>query len=169
MKLSDDARARLELVEGKVMSSPTPATEVICAFNFSYFLFRERRDLKAYFECARTGLEDEGLLILDAYGGAEWMVHYDGVHANDLGHLVVAHRIFEKLLQSCSGLSLHTRALERTAPRWRDESTLSADYGHFLLLSAAAEMMNLDAIDRSIESWMWNRGFSDRPGTAGEF
>ncbi len=98
-----------------------------------------------------------------------WLVHFDGVHANDLGHLVVAHRIFEKLLQSCSGLSLHTRALERPAPCWRDESTLSADYGHFLLLSAAAEMMNLDAIDRSIESWMWNRGFSDRPGTAGEF
>jgi hypothetical protein len=71
LKLSDDARTRLELVEGNVMSSPTPPTEVICAFNFSYFLFRERRDLKAYFECARTGLEDEGLLILDAYGGAD--------------------------------------------------------------------------------------------------
>ena len=58
------------------------------------------------------------------------MVHHDGVHANDLGHLVVANKIFEVLAQHCSGLALHTQALEQSAPRWRDESVLSADYNH---------------------------------------
>jgi lysophospholipase L1-like esterase len=77
--------------------------------------------------------EDRACLFVDLLAGYDrtpWLIHHDGVHANDLGHLVVANRIFEKLVQCCSGLALHTRALERTAPRWRDESTLSADYGH---------------------------------------
>ncbi len=68
--------------------------------------------------------------LLSGYGGAPWMLHYDGVHANDLGHLVVANRIFECLVKNCSGLALHTQALERESPRWRDESVLKADYGY---------------------------------------
>ena len=68
--------------------------------------------------------------LLTAYNGAPWMVHHDGVHANDLGHLVVANKIFEVLAQHCSGLALHTQALEQSTPRWRDESVLRADYNH---------------------------------------
>ena len=68
--------------------------------------------------------------LLAAYNDAPWMVHHDGVHANDLGHQVVANRIFEVIAQHCSGLAQHTKAQERTAPRWRDESVLRADYGH---------------------------------------
>jgi len=68
--------------------------------------------------------------LLAAYDGAPWMVHYDGVHANDLGHLIVANQIFAVLAQHCSGLAQHTKAKEQTAPRWRDESTLRAEYGH---------------------------------------
>ena len=36
-------------------------------------------------------------------------------------------RVASRLLP---GLSLHTRALEQSAPRWRDESVLRANYGH---------------------------------------
>ncbi|MEC8932297.1 MAG: SGNH/GDSL hydrolase family protein [Candidatus Latescibacterota bacterium] len=68
--------------------------------------------------------------LLAGYDRTPWLVHHDGVHANDLGHLVVAHRIFEKLLQNCSGLARNTQALEESIPPWRDESTLQADYGH---------------------------------------
>jgi hypothetical protein len=68
--------------------------------------------------------------LLAGYDGKPWLVHHDGVHANDVGHLVVAHRIFEKLVQNCSGLARHTQALEESIPPWRDESTLQADYGH---------------------------------------
>ncbi|MEC9380239.1 MAG: SGNH/GDSL hydrolase family protein, partial [Candidatus Latescibacterota bacterium] len=50
--------------------------------------------------------------LLAGYDRTPWLVHHDGVHANDLGHLVVAHRIFEKLLQNCSGLARNTQALE---------------------------------------------------------
>ena len=67
--------------------------------------------------------------LLDAYGGTEWMIHYDGVHANDLGHRVVSNRIFEVLAQNCSGLARHTKEQEETSPRWRDESCLQLGFG----------------------------------------
>lgn len=65
-----------------------------------------------------------------ANGATDWMVHYDGVHQNDLGHRIIAHRIFEVLAQNCSGLAQATKQAEKTSDRWRDESTLRADYGH---------------------------------------
>ena len=68
--------------------------------------------------------------LLTAYGQAPWLVHHDGVHANDVGHMVVANRIFEVLARHCSGLARHTQAREQEIPPWRDESTLKADYGH---------------------------------------
>ena len=77
--------------------------------------------------------EEEGCLFVDllaAYGETDWMVHDDGVHANDLGHRIVANRIFEVLAQNCSGLAKQTREAEKNSPRWRDESVLKADYGH---------------------------------------
>jgi lysophospholipase L1-like esterase len=67
--------------------------------------------------------------VLTANGETPWMMHYDGVHANDLGHRIIANRIFEVLAQNCSGLAVRTKALEQTSPRWRDESMLRADYG----------------------------------------
>ena len=56
------------------------------------------------------------------------MIHYDGVHANDLGHGIVANRIFEVLARNCSGLAKKTKEAEKSSPRWRDESMLKADY-----------------------------------------
>ena len=68
--------------------------------------------------------------ILDAAGGAEWLVGYSRVHPNDLGHRLIAHEIFETLARNCSGLAARSRRIEKTADRWRDESALKADYGH---------------------------------------
>ena len=62
-----------------------------------------------------------------ANGETDWMVHYDGVHQNDLGHRIVANRIFEVLAQNCSCLAKKTKEAEKSSPRWRDESTLKAD------------------------------------------
>jgi lysophospholipase L1-like esterase len=68
--------------------------------------------------------------VLAAMDQAPWMVHADLVHSGDLGHQIIANAIFQVLAQNCSGLALRTRADEKTAPRWRDESTLKADYGY---------------------------------------
>ncbi len=68
--------------------------------------------------------------VYRAYNGAPWLVHYDGVHPNDLGHRIIGNAIFTTLAQNCSGLAIRTAQLERSSPRWRDESMLQADYGY---------------------------------------
>ena len=64
--------------------------------------------------------------LLPAYDCASWLVHYDGVHANDVGHCLVANKVFEVLASNCSGLAVKTKEAEKTSPRWRDESVLQA-------------------------------------------
>lgn len=49
--------------------------------------------------------------IYQGYGRAPWTLHSDGLHANDLGHRVVANSIFQTIAQNCSGLS-------KGFPRW---------------------------------------------------
>ena len=88
--------------------------------------------LHAFNDGTRQVAEVKDCLFVDllaAYNGAEWLVHSDGCHANDVGHLVVANRIFEVLANNCSGLAKHTKEMEKHIPPWRDESTLAADYG----------------------------------------
>jgi lysophospholipase L1-like esterase len=81
---------------------------------------------------ARVARDEECLYVdvLDANGETPWMVHHDGVHANDLGHMIIANRVFEVLAQHCSALARRTKEAERVSPRWRDESVLKADFGH---------------------------------------
>ena len=67
--------------------------------------------------------------LLSSYGNANWLVHHDTVHANDLGHRIVANRVFEVLASNCSGLARETQELEKQIPRWRDESVLQRDAG----------------------------------------
>jgi lysophospholipase L1-like esterase len=66
-----------------------------------------------YNECIR-GLADEfGCVVADVWaaeGGADWLLHYDGVHANKVGCLLIGHRIFEAIAQHASGLTNHTFA-----------------------------------------------------------
>lgn len=89
--------------------------------------------LRAFTDAIRELAAAEECLFVDvlaANGGTGWMVHYDGVHANDLGHRIIAGEVFKVLAQNCSGLAKHTKALEQLSPRWRDESVLQADYGY---------------------------------------
>ena len=62
--------------------------------------------------------------LLGSYRQADWLIHYDGCHANDLGHRLVANKIFEVLASNCSGLAQETKELEKRIIAWRDESTL---------------------------------------------
>jgi lysophospholipase L1-like esterase len=71
------------------------------------------------------------VLYADVFGAedmATWMIDPDGVHANNLGHRVIANRIFEVLAQNCSGLSLKAFELRKNFKQWRDESVLKQLY-----------------------------------------
>lgn len=70
-KLSPEARRRLEIHRKDVMGKDLPKADVICGMNFSYFIFKEREVLKAYFKnCLRT-LNEGGVLVLDCFGGSK--------------------------------------------------------------------------------------------------
>jgi hypothetical protein len=70
-KLPEVARARVRLLEDDVLTVETEPVDLIGAFNFSYFLFKTRTELRHYFERCRAGLKDDGLLFLDSFGGPE--------------------------------------------------------------------------------------------------
>ena len=70
-KLKADQASRVKLIEGDVLDIGHESVDVTVAFNFSYFLFKERASLLNYLKCAFATLNPEGVLILDAYGGAD--------------------------------------------------------------------------------------------------
>lgn len=70
-KLDTADRARVRLVEGNVMTAETPQVDILSAFNFSYYIFFTRDELRAYFAKAREALVDDGVFFLDMYGGPE--------------------------------------------------------------------------------------------------
>ena len=70
-RLRPDQAARIALLRGDVRSARTAKVDVTVAFNFSFFVFKTRPELLAYFRRVRAGLREEGLFVLDAYGGPE--------------------------------------------------------------------------------------------------
>jgi len=54
--------------------------------------------------------------IYDAEGCADWVIHPDTVHANKLGHRLIANRVFEVIAKNCSGVAAKViRDLKRDA------------------------------------------------------
>ncbi|MBN2712470.1 MAG: class I SAM-dependent methyltransferase [Planctomycetes bacterium] len=65
--------ADVTLLNDNVLHVTEPKVDVVLAMNFSYFCFKERKQLLAYFRAAYDSLGDEGMMFLDAYGG--WEAH----------------------------------------------------------------------------------------------
>lgn len=61
---------RLNIINGNVLSPRLPKADVIAALNFSYYLFKERQMLKKYFRNAFKTLKNDGVFILDCFGGS---------------------------------------------------------------------------------------------------
>jgi len=68
-RLAPAAARRLTLLQADVLEAHTESADIVAAFNFSYWIFRDRATLRGYFERARAALKDDGLFMLDAYGG----------------------------------------------------------------------------------------------------
>jgi SAM-dependent methyltransferase len=66
-----DAAARVTLLEKNVLDVTRPKVDVVCAFNFSYCVFHDRRDLLRYFRAARRSLTDDGVFFLDNHAGSD--------------------------------------------------------------------------------------------------
>ena len=62
---------RLSILNANVLDVIEPKADITCATNFSYGVFKTRDALRGYFEQARKGLNEDGLFILDMFGGTE--------------------------------------------------------------------------------------------------
>ncbi len=70
-ELTDEQRSRVELRLSNVLDASEEKADVICALNFSWWTFKKRLELLEYFRIARSNLAEEGLFVLDMYGGSE--------------------------------------------------------------------------------------------------
>lgn len=76
-ELTPEQMGRLDLVEHDVMTIQSDSTDCILAMNFSYYGFKDRATLKKYFQSVFESLVDDGLFLLDAYGGSDSFIEMD--------------------------------------------------------------------------------------------
>ncbi len=69
--LSEEQQERIELVQADVLEVSTPPADVLVAFNFSYWTFQTRERMLEYMRRSRAALSENGLMLLDFYGGSD--------------------------------------------------------------------------------------------------
>lgn len=70
-KLNDEQKSRVQMIEGDVLTTETEKVDINVAMNFSYWIFKTRDSLRTYFEQARKHIKDDGIFVLDCFGGSE--------------------------------------------------------------------------------------------------
>jgi hypothetical protein len=70
-RLSESARARVKLLNADVRIVETDPVDLVGAFNFSYFCFKTRDEMRSYFARVHGSLNADGLFFLDAFGGPD--------------------------------------------------------------------------------------------------
>ncbi len=83
--LNGDQRSRVTLLERDVCDTGAEGhgTDVVLAMNFSYWIFRKREQLRAYFASVRESLADDGVFFLDFYGGSEALTEVEEIREQD--------------------------------------------------------------------------------------
>lgn len=64
---------RLSIIQENVLAKNLPKADIVLASNFSYYIFKQRADLIAYFSSALNRCKKQGLFIIDSFGGPECM------------------------------------------------------------------------------------------------
>jgi SAM-dependent methyltransferase len=70
-KLKPKQRARVRLIEGDVRTAATGTTDLAVAFNFSWWTFQSRAELLQYLRAVHASLAEDGVFVLDIYGGSD--------------------------------------------------------------------------------------------------
>ncbi len=74
LELTAQQRGRVKLVEHDVAKVNRVPVDCVLAMNFSYYGFKKRINLLKYFRSVCNSLVDDGLFLLDAYGGSDSFV-----------------------------------------------------------------------------------------------
>ncbi len=70
-RLPEAARARVKLLNDDVRTVVTDQVDIVGAFNFSYFCFKTRSQMRDYFSRVHAALNPDGLFFLDSFGGSD--------------------------------------------------------------------------------------------------
>ncbi len=81
--LNAAAQKRMNYIEGNVLNSGTPKVDICFAFNFSYFIFKQRKQLLDYFKAAHEALNDDGVFFIDLFGGPDSITEMTDVIKHD--------------------------------------------------------------------------------------
>lgn len=73
-KLSVSQQKRVRLIEQDVRKRNRPQVDVLAAQNFSFWIFKTRAEVIAYFKAARANLNTQGILVMDMMGGGDCFV-----------------------------------------------------------------------------------------------
>ena len=71
LKAIDEPGSRIKLYSQDVRKKVPGKFDVGVGMNFSYWTFRNRPAMLAYFKCSRSTIKPGGIFVLDAYGGYE--------------------------------------------------------------------------------------------------
>lgn len=71
-RLGEDAK-RVTLLREDVLNVSEPKVELVAGLNFSYSVFKTRELMLAYFKAAHRSLVDDGIFVIDAFGGTDAM------------------------------------------------------------------------------------------------
>lgn len=70
-KLDEVEQSRVSYQLENVLDAKTPKVDICFAFNFSYFIFKERKQLLDYFKAAHKALNKDGVFFVDLFGGPD--------------------------------------------------------------------------------------------------
>jgi SAM-dependent methyltransferase len=73
-QLDEDQRRRVRLIRKNVLAVRSPKADILAAMNFSYSVFKTRKELLAYMKNAYRSLNRNGVLCMDAWGGSETQI-----------------------------------------------------------------------------------------------
>lgn len=70
-KMNPQAQKRLRICESNVLATKLPEADIAAAVNFSYFIFKQRNQLKTYFANVLSSLQKNGIFVVDVFGGTQ--------------------------------------------------------------------------------------------------
>jgi hypothetical protein len=72
--LPKEAQKRVDLRQANVLDGGGARSDMTCAMNFSYGVFKTRAEIKHYLEVVYQQLADDGMFVTELYGGTEAIV-----------------------------------------------------------------------------------------------
>jgi lysophospholipase L1-like esterase len=127
----NDFRADMATIIGDVQKACSPVTVLTTVYYMTGWRSYPPYDKGSveltlrYNDCIRGLAAEFDCILADVWaseGFADWVLHYDGVHANKVGQLLVANRIFEAIAQHASGLTKWVFEQERDT-QWTHNTT----------------------------------------------